>query len=73
MRRAGIAKVLGRFGKVNTHNEDVQKLDIISDDLMIEHLSASGQFYALASEENENVIYPKEGKDGKIHYFHLTR
>jgi len=66
VRRAGLEDIIGRHGTINGHNEEVQKLDIIANRLLIQHLSGSGQFYALASEENEQPIYPEEGKNG--HY-----
>jgi len=65
VRRAGLLNILGKHGSVNPQNEEVQKLDIIANDIMITHLSGSGQFYALASEEMEDAIYPPEGKNGK--------
>ena len=65
VRRAGLEDIIGRHGTINGHNEEVQKLDVIANNLLIQHLSGSGQFYALASEENEEPIYPIEGKDGK--------
>ena len=57
---------IGRHGTINGHNEEVQKLDVIANNLLIQHLSGSGQFFALASEENDTPIYPTEGKDA--HY-----
>lgn len=65
VRRAGLLNILGKHGSVNPHNEDVQKLDLIANDIMITHLSGSGQFFALASEEMDDAIYPPEGKKGK--------
>lgn len=65
VRRAGLLNILGKHGSVNPQNEEVQKLDIIANDIMITHLSGSGQFYALASEEMEDAIFPDEGKQGK--------
>lgn len=66
VRRAGLEDIIGRHGTINGHNEEVQKLDVIANNLLIQHLSGSGQFYALASEENDAPIYPAEGKDA--HY-----
>ena len=65
VRRAGLINILGKHGSVNPQNEEVQKLDIIANDILITHLSGSGQFYALASEEMEEAIFPEEGKNGK--------
>ena len=65
VRRAGISDILGKAGSVNVQGEEVQKLDVLSNEIMIEHLSKCGQFYALASEELDKPIFPEEGKDGK--------
>ena len=65
VRRAGLLNILGKHGSINPHEEEVQKLDVIANDIMITHLGGSGQFYALASEEMENAIFPEEGKNGK--------
>lgn len=65
VRMAGLSDILGRTGRVNVQGEDVQKLDEFSNRLMVQHLSDSGEFYALASEELDEPIYPEKGKDGK--------
>ena len=65
VRMAGLVDILGKVGKTNVQGEEVQKLDEFSNNVLIEQLSASGQFYALASEELEEPIYPEEGKDAK--------
>ncbi len=65
VRRAGISDILGKAGSINVQGEEVQKLDVLSNEIMIEHLSKCGQFYALASEELDEAIFPEEGKNGK--------
>ncbi len=65
VRRAGLSDIIGKAGSINVQGEEVQKLDVISNDIMIEHLSKCGQFYALASEELDEPIFPEEGKNGK--------
>ncbi len=65
VRMAGLADILGKSGGINVHGEEVQRLDVFANSLMIKHLSDSGQFYALASEELEEVIFPENGKNGK--------
>ncbi len=65
VRMAGLVDILGKAGKTNVQGEEVQKLDEFSNNVLIEQLSASGQFYALASEELDEPIYPEEGKDAK--------
>lgn len=65
IRMAGIADVLGKAGKTNIQGEEVQKLDELANNLMIDYLSKSGEFFALASEELDEPIFPEEGKDAK--------
>ncbi|WP_456384653.1 class 1 fructose-bisphosphatase [Persephonella sp.] len=63
VRMAGLADILGQAGKVNVQGEEVQKLDELSNEILIRHLSDSGQFYALASEELDEPIFPPQGVD----------
>lgn len=63
--KAGIANILGSTDEINVTGDEVQKLDVLANNLMIQHLSDSGQFFALASEELEDPIFPEKGKDGK--------
>jgi len=63
VRMAGLADILGQAGKVNVQGEEVQKLDELSNEILIRHLSDSGQFYALASEEMDEPIFPLQGVD----------
>lgn len=65
VRMAGLANVLGKAGKVNVQGEEVQKLDEMSNNLLIQHLSDSGQFYGLASEELDVAVFPENGADGR--------
>ena len=65
VRMAGLADILGKAGKINVQGEEVQKLDEMSNEVMVQHLSDSGQFYALASEELDEAIFPEKGKGGK--------
>jgi len=65
VRMAGLADILGKAGKVNVQGEEVQKLDELSNEILIEHLSDCGEFYALASEELDEPIFPENGKNGK--------
>ena len=65
VRMAGLADILGKAGKTNIQGEEVQKLDELSNEILIEHLSDCGEFYALASEELDEPIFPENGKNGK--------
>jgi len=44
VRMAGLADILGKAGRVNVQGEEVQKLDEMSNKMMVRHLSDSGQF-----------------------------
>ena len=65
VRMAGLADVLGRAGRRNVHGDEVQKLDLLANEILMEQLADSGEFYALASEELEEVVFPEKGRDGK--------
>jgi fructose-1,6-bisphosphatase I len=65
VRMAGLADILGMAGKKNIQGEEVQKLDELSNNLLIQYISQSGEFFALASEELDEPIFPEEGKDAK--------
>lgn len=65
MRMAGLVDILGKTGKINVQGEEVQKLDTLANRVLVEHLSGSGDFYAVASEEMEDPVFPKEGVEGK--------
>ncbi|MEZ0323612.1 MAG: class 1 fructose-bisphosphatase [Hydrogenothermaceae bacterium] len=65
IRMAGLVDILGKAEKTNIQGEDVQKLDELANNLLIEYLSSSGEFFALVSEELDEPIFPPEGKDAK--------
>lgn len=54
--KAGLAGILGEAGKANVQGEDVKKLDVIANDLMIDCLSRGGECCAIASEEDDDII-----------------
>ncbi|HHG74381.1 MAG TPA: class 1 fructose-bisphosphatase, partial [Persephonella sp.] len=64
VRMAGLADILGQAGKTNIQGEEVQKLDEFSNEVMIKHLSDSGQFFALASEELDEPLCSPKGVNG---------
>jgi len=62
--KAGIVNIIGKAESVNVHGEDQQKLDIYSNERMVEALDHTGKLCAMASEEEEGIIripdkYPK--------------
>lgn len=63
--RAGVAKLYGLAGEVNSTGDDQKKLDVMSNEMMINALVNSGVCAILVSEENEEpIMIPKE-KQGK--------
>ncbi len=56
VRQGALAGVLGMAGTENVQGEDQKKLDVISNDIFVEALCASGQVCGLASEEVPEVI-----------------
>ncbi len=62
--KAGLADILGSTGKINVQNEQVQKLDVFANNVVIERLQHIGQLCCMGSEENADLIdipsrYPK--------------
>jgi len=61
VQRAGVAQLYGLAGEVNSTGDDQKKLDVMSNDMMINALVNSGVCCVLVSEENEEpIIVPKE-------------
>ena len=56
IRKAGLADILGRAGKINVQGEDQQKLDVYADEVFISALLSSGECCGVVSEENQNII-----------------
>jgi len=63
--RAGVAKLYGLAGEVNSTGDDQKKLDVMSNDMMINALVNSGVCSVLVSEENEDPIIVPPEKAGK--------
>ncbi|MGY6587523.1 MAG: class 1 fructose-bisphosphatase [Wenzhouxiangella sp.] len=59
--KGALVNVLGAAGGENVQGEQQKKLDVISNDLMIEALASNGHIAALASEEMEGVYQLAEG------------
>lgn len=60
---AGLKDLYGYTGKENVQGEQTQKLDMQSDEILIELLSSSGHFGLMVSEERDLVISSEIGKD----------
>ncbi|PIO70749.1 fructose-1,6-bisphosphatase, partial [Teladorsagia circumcincta] len=65
VRKAGLARLYGIAGNTNIQGEEVKKLDVLSNELMINMIRSSYTCCAMVSEENENLVeveIPKQGK-----------
>ncbi|KIY70922.1 inositol phosphatase [Cylindrobasidium torrendii FP15055 ss-10] len=65
VRRARLINLVGLAGEQNVQGEDQKKLDVLSDDIMVNALRASGKCAVLVSEERENAIIIEEKNRGK--------
>jgi len=65
VQRAGVAKLYGLAGEVNSTGDDQKKLDVLSNEMMINALIHSGVCSVLVSEENEDPIIVPADKSGK--------
>ena len=54
--KAGITDILGKIGSQNASGEEVQKLDILADNILQNCLKNSGECCGIASEENEEYL-----------------
>ncbi|TXL72260.1 class 1 fructose-bisphosphatase, partial [Pantoea vagans] len=65
VRKAGLAHLQGLAGSVNVTGDDVKKLDVLSNDLVINMLQASYSTCCMVSEENKELIITPKDKRGK--------
>lgn len=65
VRRAGIAKLYGLAGNINSTGDDQKKLDVLSNELFINMLASSYTTCVLASEEDESIIIVDKERRGK--------
>ena len=61
-----MAKLYGLAGEVNSTGDDQKKLDVLSNDMMLNALVNCGVCCVLVSEENEEPIIVPPGKAGKF-------
>jgi fructose-1,6-bisphosphatase I len=57
VRVLGLAQLSGKTGGVNTFGEEVQKLDLFANQLLVDRLLTSGLVYAVVSEELEQPVF----------------
>ncbi|KAH8930089.1 inositol phosphatase [Atractiella rhizophila] len=65
VRRARLLNLIGVAGTANVQGEDQKKLDVLSNDIMINSLRASGKTAVLVSEENDEAIMIEEKSRGR--------
>lgn len=56
VRRAGINDIIGMTNTTNVHGEEVKKLDVLANEIIINSLNHTGKLAVMASEENEELI-----------------
>ncbi|KAM9586747.1 fructose-1,6-bisphosphatase 1 isoform 2-T2 [Morphnus guianensis] len=65
VRKAGIANLYGIAGSTNVTGDQVKKLDILSNDLVINMLKSSFSTCVIVSEENKDAVIVETEKRGK--------
>ncbi|XP_044302326.1 fructose-1,6-bisphosphatase 1 [Varanus komodoensis] len=65
VRKAGIANLYGIAGSTNVTGDQVKKLDVLSNDMVINMLKSSFTTCVIVSEENKDAIIVEEDKQGK--------
>jgi len=61
VRSAGLADILGSDGSQNVQGETQQKLDVISNDIIVKAMDHGGRLCAMASEEEPDIIQIPDG------------
>ena len=64
LKRGALADILGEAGNQNVQGEEQKKLDVISNDLLLEALTANAHCAGVASEELDHAT--PANKDGKL-------
>jgi len=65
VRKARLINLVGLAGETNVQGEEQKKLDVLSDDIMVNALRASGKTAVLVSEEREQAVLIEERLKGK--------
>ncbi|KFP50844.1 Fructose-1,6-bisphosphatase isozyme 2, partial [Cathartes aura] len=65
VRKAGLAHMFGIAGTVNVTGDEVKKLDVLSNSLVINMLQSSYSTCVLVTEENKDAIVTPKDKRGK--------
>ncbi len=69
VRRSGLVDIIGEAGTKNASGDDVKKLDVFANQLLVDMLLGSGQVFAVASEELEEPLYAKDKKGEYVVFF----
>jgi fructose-1,6-bisphosphatase I len=70
VKASGLVDIIGKTGNVNSFGEEVQKLDEFANNLLVDTLLATGDVYAVVSEEMEKPVYAPKNHSGEyIVYF----
>jgi fructose-1,6-bisphosphatase I len=62
--RGPLTGALGSAETANIQGETQKKLDVICNDMLLDHLSSSGHWAGIASEEMDHAQLPAKGKEG---------
>ncbi|KAK9408255.1 fructose-C6-bisphosphatase 1 [Crotalus adamanteus] len=65
VRKAGIANLYGIAGSTNVTGDQVKKLDVLSNDMVINMLKSSFSTCIIVSEENEEAVIVEADRQGK--------
>jgi fructose-1,6-bisphosphatase I len=63
--KAGLAGILGLAGSTNVQDEEVKKLDVFANDVLVQTLAASGHVCVMGSEEVAEPIAVDDPRSGK--------
>lgn len=70
VKASGLVDIIGKTGNTNSFGEEVQKLDEFANSMLVDMLLATGEVYALVSEEVDKPIFaPKKHAGDYIVYF----
>ncbi|PIA12940.1 inositol phosphatase [Coemansia reversa NRRL 1564] len=65
VRKARLVNLVGLAGNTNVQGEDQKKLDVLSNEMFVNALKASGKFSFMVSEEVDDIIFVPESLRGK--------
>lgn len=65
VKASGLVDIMGKTGEVNSYGDEIQKLDVFTNTLLVDTLIASGQVHAVISEELEKEVYASKEHDGE--------